>query len=440
MSVRELAACLRVHPSTIYKLIRRGEIPKTDWPQGRGVIAHTLPGGGCLKGNTRLDEAIVKAGAAVSTPINDFGLRLLRALTYGSGENVIFSPLSVSLALAMTCNGAAGDTRTAIARTLGAAALTDEAFNRNNRSLLDMIEKADAAVQMEIANALWTQSGFPIKRDFLKLNRDFYDASVKSLDFKREPKKAVNTINAWVNDKTHAKIPEILSDVSWKSVVVLTDAVYFKGQWSEPFDKRKTETRTFHLPGGNSIDAPMMIRTDWFPYFENDIFQAIRLPYGNSRFGMYVFLPRKPDGLPDFLRTLDQPHWSEWTGKLQQRNGRIVLPKFKSSYSKGLNDPLKSMGMDVAFQDNADFSRIHPPPPPFQISEVKHKTYVKVDEEGSEAAAATSVGMMRMSLTRHMGGPPPFEMIVEHPFFCTIAEQQSSALLFAGVVTDPTQR
>jgi serine protease inhibitor len=342
---------------------------------------------------------------------------------------VIVSPLSVSLAIAMICNGAAGDTRTAIAKTLGAAAVTDEAFNRNNRSLLDMIEKADAAVQMEIANALWTQSGFPIKRDFLKLNRDFYDASVKSLDFKREPENAVDTINAWVNHKTHTKIPEILSVVSRETVVVLTDAVYFKGRWSMPFDKKKAETRTFYLPGGNSVDAPMMIRTDWFLYFENDIFQAIRLPYGNRRFGMYVFLPRKPGGLPDLLRTLDQPHWSEWTGKLQQRNGRIVLPKFKSTYSKGLNDALKSMGMDIAFQDDANFSRIHPPPPPLSISEVKHKTYIKVDEEGSEAAAVTSVGIMGIiSATYFMGGPPPFEMVVDHPFFYIIAEQQSGAL------------
>jgi len=187
----------------------------------------------------------------VSTPINDFGLRLLRTLTDGSGKNVVVSPLSVSLALAMTCNGAAGDTRTSIAKTLGAESLTDEAINRNSRLLLDMVEKADPEAQMEVANALWTQSGFPIDPDFLKLNRDYYDASVESLDFEGNPRNAANTINAWVNDKTHAKIPEILRDVSRETVVVLTDAVYFKGRWSMPFDKNKTETRTFHLRGGN---------------------------------------------------------------------------------------------------------------------------------------------------------------------------------------------
>ena len=376
----------------------------------------------------------------VSTPINDFGLRLLRTLTDGSGKNVVVSPLSVSLALAMTCNGAAGDTRTSIAKTLGAESLTDEAINRNSRLLLDMVEKADPEAQMEVANALWTQSGFPINPDFLKLNRDYYDASVGSLDFEGNPRNAANTINAWVNDRTHAKIPEILRDVSPETVLVLTDAVYFKGRWSMPFDKNKTETRTFHLRGGNSVSAPMMIETDSFPYFEDDVFQAIRLPYGSRRFGMYLFLPRKPGGLPDFLRTLDQPHWSEWTGKLQEREGRIILPKFKSTYGERLNDALKSMGMGIAFQDNANFSRIHPPPPPLLISDVEHKTYVKVDEVGTEAAAANSVGIELSAMIGSIGGPPPFEMVVDHPFFFAIGEQQSGALMFGGVVTDPTQR
>jgi serine protease inhibitor len=373
----------------------------------------------------------------VSVPINDFGLRLLRALTNGRGKNVMVSPLSVSLALAMTYNGAAGDTRTAIAKTLGAATLDNETFNHNNQSLLQTIEKADSAVQMEIANALWTQSGFPIDQSFLKVNRDFYDASVESLDFAANPRNAVDAINAWVNQKTHAKIPRILNDVSPATVVVLTNAVYFKGRWSAPFDPKKTESRVFHLPAGASTNAPMMTQSGEYPYFENKDFQAIRLPYGNYRFAMYIFLPRTPGGLPGLLRSLDQPHWSQWTGQLARRKGRIVLPKFESTYSQRLDDALKSMGMAIAFQHDADFSRIHQPPPPLQISEVDHKTYIKVDEEGTEAAAATSVGVVGMAI---VASPPPFEMVVDHPFFCAIAERESRALLFAGVVTDPTQR
>jgi serine protease inhibitor len=378
-----------------------------------------------------------KLNGKVSTSLNDFGFGLLHAVTDGRGQNVIVSPLSVSLALAMTYNGAAGDTRTAIAKTLGAASLTDRAFNRNNRSLLDALEKADPAVQIDVANALWVQAGFSISPDFLKLNRDAYDASAESLDFAGNPEHAVDAINAWVNEKTHTKIPRIISDISSATVLVLTDAVYFKGRWSVPFDARKSEERPFNLRSGASVKTPMMTQTGEYPYFENEAFQAIRLPYGNSRFAMYVFLPRKTGGLPDLLRALDEPRWSRWTGELAERKGQIIVPKFKSTFSQRLDKALKSMGMGIAFDERADFSRIHPPPPPLLISEVEHKTYVEVDEEGTEAAAATSVGIAARAI---MLGPPPFEMVVNHPFFCAIAEQQSGALLFAGVVTDPTQR
>jgi serine protease inhibitor len=373
---------------------------------------------------------------AVSTPINDFGFRLLHKLTDGNGRNVIVSPLSVSLALAMTYNGADGATRTAIAKTLGAASLSDEAINSNNRQLLDTIEKADPAVQMEVANALWTQAGFAVSPGFLKVNRDFYDASVQSLDFAGNPRHAVATINAWVNEKTHAKIPEILNVVDPATVVVLTDAVYFKGRWTVPFDKQQTAPRAFHLHGGATVNAPMMVQNGEYPYFENDLYQAIRLPYGNHRFAMYIFLPRKSAGLANLLRKFDATHWGEMTAKLDDRKGEIVLPKFESTYSEQLNDALISMGMGVAFSGRADFSRIHPPPPPLTITDVAHKTYVKVDEEGTEAAAATSVSAATAGM---IAEPPPFEMVVDHPFFCAITEGQSGALLFAGVVTDPTQ-
>jgi len=378
-----------------------------------------------------------EVSADLSRPVNDFGFRLLRTLTDGRGRNVIVSPLSVSLAIAIAYNGAAGDTRTAIAKTLGAASLSQETFNRNNRALLETIEKADPAVQMEIANALWAQSDFPISPGFLELGRNYYQAAVESLDFLRNPHSAVDTINAWVNKKTHAKIPKILKDASRQTVLVITDAVYFKGKWTVPFDKKKTEPRTFYLPGGATVNAPMMIQSGKYPYFENDEFQAIRLPYGNDRFAMYVFLPRKSRDLPGFLRSLDETHWNEWIGKLSERKGRIVLPKFESTYSERLNEALESMGMSIAFGSGADFSGIHPPPPPLLINDVEHKTYVKVDEEGTEAAAATSIGIVAMAV---VVSPPPFEMVVDHPFFCAIAERQSGALLFSGVVTDPSQR
>jgi serpin B len=375
--------------------------------------------------------------ADISIPVNDFGLRLLRTLTDGSGANVIVSPLSVSLALAITYNGAAGETRNAIAKTLGAVTLSDTDFNRRNRLLLDTIQKADPAVQMEIANALWTQSGLSISSEFLKLSHDYFDAAAESLNFEGDPGKAADVINGWVKQRTHGKIPEIIENPSRSTVLVITDAVYFKGRWSLPFDKKKTEPRTFHLQGGGSVTPPMMSQNGKYDYFETNSFQAIRLPYGNDRLAMYVFLPRKNTRLPDFLRSLDESHWREWTRKLARSKGEIVLPGFESTYSQQLNNALKAMGMSVAFGPQADFSRLRPPPPPLRIDAVEHKTYVKVDEEGTEAAAVTSVGIVAMAV---IASPPPFQMVVDHPFFCAIAEQRSGALLFAGVVTDPTQR
>jgi serpin B len=366
--------------------------------------------------------------------MNDFGLRLLRTLTDGSAGNVMVSPLSVSLALAMTYNGASGTTRTAIAKTLGIASSSDIDLNRDNRALLDTIRKADPKVQIEIANGLWTQSGFTIQPEFLQQTHDFYDASAEGLNFATDPRAAADRINGWVKDQTHGKIPKIITDVSPFTVLVLTDAVYFKGRWQVPFDKKETAPRSFHLQGGSTVSIPMMVQNGHYDYLETDALQAIRLPYGDGRIVMYVFLPRKNTGLPDFIRTLDQADWTQLIAQLRRRKGQIVLPRFESTYGHQLNDALKKMGMSVAFGSGANFSRIHPPPPQLQINDVEHKTYIKVDEEGTEAAAATSVGIVASAAMRE---PPPFTMVVDHPFFCAITEEQSGALLFAGVVTNP---
>jgi serine protease inhibitor len=375
----------------------------------------------------------------ISVSANDFGLRLLRTLTDGTGGNVIISPLSVSLALAMTYNGAAGDTKAAMAKTIGATAFSDDDFyNQANRNLLDILKRGAGAVEMEIANALWAQSGFPIEAKFLKVNQDFFDAPVESLDFEKAPKESADAINAWVSKNTRGKIPEIITTPEPLTRLILTDAVYFKGTWTVCFDKKATEPRTFHRQDGGSVKTPMMIQKGEYQYFETDAFQAIRLPYGDQQqFAMYVFLPREPNGLPAFIRSLDEQHWREWTANLAGREGKIVLPRFESNYGKSLNDALKAMGMGMAFGEGADFSLINPRRKLY-ISDVEHKTYVKVDEEGTEAAAATAAGMA--DGIEEAPPPPPFEMIVDHPFFLAIADRESGAILFAGIVTNPAQQ
>jgi serine protease inhibitor len=181
--------------------------------------------------------------------------------------------------------------------------------------------------------------------------------------------------------------------------------------------------------------VPMMVQRGEYHYLETDSFQTIRLPYGHDRFAMYIFLPRKSSGLPDFLHSCDEHNWNQWLSRLVTHKGQIVLPRFESTYGHKLNDALTAMGMGVAFGPEADFSRIYPRPRWLRINDVEHKTYVKVDEEGTEAAGATSVGMVARLVT----ATPPFEMIADHPFFCAIVEEQSGAMLFAGVVTNPAQ-
>jgi serine protease inhibitor len=391
--------------------------------------------------SAQAEAPLIAPLSPVPDAISNFGFRLLRTLVRSHGsDNVIVSPLSVSLALSIAYNGAAGDTKAAMAKTLGIPSLNDDDFNHANHGLTSSINQADPAVQMEIANALWAQSGFTINPEFFKLSRDWYSAPVGSLDF-ANPQHAADVINAWVDKNTHGKISRIVDRVERTDGLLVTDAFYFKGPWSFPFNQEATKPRDFHLQNGGSVKAPLMDNRGEYPYFENDAFQAIRLPYGNERFAMLVFLPRKNKGLSNFLASLDRAHWAQWKTGFSKREGSIILPKLELSWGTSLNDALKSMGMAVAFNIlRADFSRIHPPQPSrLFISDVEHKTLVKVDEEGTEAAAATDVEMTVGTLISS-GGPRPFEMIVDHPFFFAIAEQESDALLFAGVVMDPTRR
>lgn len=370
----------------------------------------------------------------VSSAADDFGFRLLNALAKDPKKNTIISPLSVATAFAMVYNGAVGATKTEMATTLALGSLGDDDLNRANHYLMHTLAEADPAVQTEIANALWIQKDFPVNPDFRTVCESFYEASATSLDFIGDPNGALAEINSWVDKNTHHRIRAILAKIMPGTRVILTDAVYFKGIWSSKFKKEQTRPRPFHLLSGDSRQAPMMDQSGDFAYFENQNFQAIRLPYGNKRYAMYVFLPRKMAGWSEFVRSLDETHWKDWTSHFVERKGEIVLPKFETTYSKQLNDALQEMGMKLAFSSGADFSRIHHG---LFISDVEHKTWVKVDEEGTEAAAATSISM---GVAAVVSFPPPFVMIVDHPFFFAITEEQSGALLFAGLVMDPTLR
>jgi serpin B len=377
-------------------------------------------------------------GAAVAVAANDFGLRLLRALNAnGTANNLIVSPLSVFQALTMTYNGARGSTKTAMARTLGIGAIDVSQLNASNRQLLEALHKADPNARLEIANALWLREGLAANPEFVALNKNYYGADVRSLDFAGDPLRATDIINAWVSRNTQGKIPSIVDRLETDTALVLTDAVYFKGGWSEVFDPQESKPRAFFGPDGKSASTPMMEQDGSYSYLETNDFQGIRLPYGNGQFAMYVFLPRAKNGLRKLLKSLDMSHWEEWTKKFASSSGTIVLPKFEVRYGEKLNAVLEAMGMGVAFNaEKADFSGITPAL--IYISDVEHKTYVKVDEKGTEAAASTAV-IARFSSAIGFG-KEPFSMVVDHPFVFAIAERGTGAILFVGTVVDPNRR
>jgi serine protease inhibitor len=232
------------------------------------------------------DPAITRR---VSSATDDFGFRLLKTLAKDPKRNTIISPLGVATVFAMAYNGAAGATKTEMAKTLGLRSLSDDDINRANHSLMHALAVADPAVQPEIANAVWVQKDYPLNPEFLTVCESFYDARAANLDFVGDPKGAVAEINSWVDNKTHHRIPVVVKEVNGKTRVILTDAVHFKGAWSSKFKGKDTRTRPFHLLNGESRDTAMMEQTGDFLYLENKEFQAIRLPYGNERYAMYVF-------------------------------------------------------------------------------------------------------------------------------------------------------
>lgn len=360
---------------------------------------------------------------------NRFGLHLFRQLSQtDAGKNVFISPLSVSMALGMTLNGAAGETRTAMEKTLELAGLSGDEINASYRSLIDVLTTLDDKVTVEIANSIWHREGFAVEQDFLDVNRTFFDAEVQALDFSHP--QAADMINAWVEEKTHSKIKKIVNAPIPAGVkMYLINATYFKGDWRTQFDEDDTRDDVFRKADGTTVPVSMMNMTDVsFPMLQTEHFQAIDLPYGDSLFSMTILLPNEPYSIDDIAADLTAENWIAWTSQLaSQRLDLLQMPKFKLEYEKSLVEALAAMGMDIAFGGSADFSRINRYAG-LSISDVKHKTFVEVDEKGTEAAAVTSVVMVDSI------GPM---LRIDRPFIFAIREQATGTILFIGKMADP---
>ena len=369
-----------------------------------------------------IDDPGVSSIASANTKL---GFKLLHDLREReSGPNIFISPLSISIALTMTYNGAVGETERAMARVLEIDALDLDTVNQSNAALRTSLENPGPKVEVSIANSLWSRQGVEFNPNFLERNRQFFEAEITPLDFSIP--QAITIINEWVNTNTNGKIEKIVSEISPETVLFLINAIYFKGSWQDEFDTSQTRSDIFHLSDGSEKQVKMMNRTGDYSYFRGEHFEAAGLPYGDGRLSMYIFLPNHDSNLNEFLEGLNAESWAHWISQFHKETIYMMLPRFKLEYEMKLNDTLEALGMGIAFSGGADFSGMGPLG--LFISEVRHKTFVEVNEEGTEAAAVTAVTLTESA-------KPVFR--VDRPFFFAIYDTMTKTILFMGTIVEP---
>jgi serine protease inhibitor len=358
-----------------------------------------------------------------------FGLTLYRQVAASESKpNLMVSPLSASMALGMTMNGAQGETWEAMRTALGFGSLTEAEVNESYRGLIAQLLARDKKVTFSLANSIWHDRGFTVKQPFIDATRTYFDAEISPLNF-GDPN-APKTISSWAERETGGRIKDLVKEIKPEEVMFLVNAVYFKGPWTQQFDPRSTRSGSFTRANGTVVSTPFMSHDGRFRTLSSNEVMGVELFYGDSSFSMVVLAPAQGTSLAGLEQKLT-PIWLQ--GVLAgSHDGRAILtlPKFKLAYGKTLNDVLKTMGMGIAFDDNiADFHRIADVDGLY-ITRVEQKTFIDVNESGTEAAAATSVGIGVVSL-------PP-QITFDRPFLYVIRERESGAILFIGRVGDPT--
>lgn len=383
-------------------------------------------------------EAAQMVNERLTAACSRFALKLYSQLQkQNTSTNRFVSPTSIMLALAMTYNGAEGKTREAMARALEIEGMTLGEVNSGFAELQRAAAAADPKVQLKIANSLWARQGFTLKPEFVERSKKTFGAEVTNLDF--DSPEAALKINSWVKNKTDNLIDSIIDRISSEQMLFIVNAIYFKGQWKTEFEKAKTKDDDFQLATGQQKKVPMMSQSGQYRYLKGDDFQVVTLPYGEGRVNMYVFLPDKGTSLEQFQTKVTVENWEAWMKDLRFRfePGTVMLPRFKIEYQTQLNDVLKALGMAEAFDQNvADLSRIASinQTGRLYISEVKHKAYAEVNEEGTKAAAVTSIGI---AVTSVQIPREPFTMKVDRPFFFAIRDDATGAILFMGSIVEP---
>lgn len=393
---------------------------------GAGSSAPDPTGGG----NSALPALDAAKAQKIATATNAMGFDLLGQLAAGSDANTIISPLSIANLLGMLLTGAAGETAAGIGQVLHLDDPTAPGAAADYAALLHSLTRAGSGIELAAANSLWPQQGFPVRADYLAQVEEIFDATVQEVDLGDAATAAA--IDEWVKEHTRDRIDGMAEQLGVPSpdlVLVLLNAVYFQGNWTDPFDPEHTRPGTFTRPDGSEVEVPMMSRRGMYAQATGDGFQVIRLPYGpNKRFGMEIFLPAAGHSIADLL-DMDAEAWAAARAQLTEADVMLTMPRFELEYqATDLDTVLQDLGMDSAYGPGADFSPMSDANP--MLSTIQHKTYIRVDEKGTEAAAVTG-GAMVTSM-------PP-EVRVDRPFVFTISDTETGAILFMGAVTNPAE-
>lgn len=380
-----------------------------------------------------LPRQLTSVEAEMISATNSFGFNLLKEVNATFADsNVFMSPLSASMALGMTMNGAEGTTFTEMRSTLRLGTRTYDELNSSYQSLIELLRGLDPKVEFQIANAIYydlADMGAAVEPAFLSQSQEFFDAEVKGLDFRLAG--TVDTVNAWASRNTNGRIPKIIDEIQAQIVMLLMNAIYFKGDWRAGFKTAETSSQPFHALRGTDVTVQMMHRKGGFRQGRIANATVAELPYGGDAFVMTILLPDENLNINSFLASLTPAMWQQATANLDSSRVDLYLPKFKLAWEDTLNDELKRMGMIQAFRPNeARFTRISRSlGESLYVDFVKQKAFVDVNEVGTEAAAVTVVGIGVTSA--------PIPVRIDRPFIFAIRERLSGTVLFLGKIVEP---
>lgn len=420
----------------------KGEV-KTDMVNFKKLIVLFLAAvmameAGCAgKASTKVEnkytieaKALVIPVDKVSSANNELSFKMLKE-TYKSysDKNTVISPLSLSTIMALSQNSASGTTREEMLKALELSGIDDKTINEDYKNIIANFNSIKD-INIKMANSIWFDKTITLKKEFSSIGQDCYEAEINSVDFGKS--KTVNTINQWISDHTAGKIKKIGDHFDKDTVMALINTIYFKGDWFTPFESELTSKQSFKIGDGSTKEVDMMRNNLTLEYLKGDDFKAIRMPYVDQNFGMYIFLPDESSSVKELMKNMSADNWDKWSKEFNEDKVVVQIPKFHIEFDQELNEMLKSFGMESAFTEGADFSKASDSSKLY-ISKVLQKGYIDVGEKGTEAAAVTAVMMDGAAPMQEK----PKEFIADRPFVYAIADKKTGYIIFIGVVENP---